>query len=115
MDETTIVDVDGPARIIDPQDDVRLAIHHRYGCSFDAAVCAYKTGCLCISGTGSWCNSLTSEMCAILFTSEHLGAFCNSDWICESSIELLLILYCVFVIDLCVFVVYILRILRLDR
>ena len=41
VDKTTIVDFDGPARIINPQDDVRLARHHRYGCSFDAAVCAY--------------------------------------------------------------------------
>ena len=42
-DETTIVDVDGP-RIINPQDDVRLARHHRYGYSFDDAVCAYIPG-----------------------------------------------------------------------
>ena len=75
-DETTIVDVDGPARIIDPQDDVRLARHHRYGCSFDDVVCAYKTWCLYMSGTGSWCKSLTSEICAMLFMSEDLADFC---------------------------------------
>ena len=69
-----------------------------------------------MSGTGSWCRSITSEMCAVMYYSEHLGDFCNSDWICESAMDILLILYnCVFVSDLCIFVLYILRILRLDR
>ena len=81
-DEATIVDVDGPARIIDPQDDVRLARYHRYGCLFDDAACACKTGCLYMSGTGSWYRSITSEMCAVMYYSEHLGDFCNSDWMC---------------------------------
>ena len=37
-------------------------------------------------------------------------------WLVDSAIDILLILYnCVFVIDLCIFVVYIFRIPRLDR
>ena len=43
-----------------------------------------------------------------MYYSEHLGDFCNSDWICESAMDILLILYnCVFVIDLCITVIVI--------
>ena len=66
-DETTIVDVDGTARIIDPQDDFRLARHHRYGCSFDAAVCAYIHRAYVYQAQVLWCKSLTFDICAVIY------------------------------------------------
>lgn len=59
-------------------------------------------------------NHVRDVCCYVLFRTSC--DFCNSDWICESAMDILLILYnCVFVIDLCILVIYILRILRLDR
>ena len=45
-----------------------------------------------MSGTGSWCRSITSEMCAVMYYSEHLSDFFNSDWICESAMDISLII-----------------------
>ena len=81
MDEATIVDVDGPACIIDPQDNVRLARYHRYGCLFGDTVCAYIHGAYTCQAQVHSANH-SRPRCVLLFMSEHLGDRCNSDLIC---------------------------------
>jgi len=113
-DETTIVDVDGPARIIDPQDDVRFASHHRYSVRLmmlyvhiRVLIHVRHRFMVQINHVRDVCCYLCQNILVIFVT---VIGFVNLLWIyCWHCIIVFL------VIDLCIFVIYNFRILRLDR